>query len=262
MRAPPVLDLILRPGSLRAAFQPIFELRGTDCRLHSFEALVRGPRGTTLEAPAVLFEYVRRRRVEDLVDRACISTVFQAVGGLPGSPDFSVNVHASTLGRDQNFPGFLEDLSATHAVKLSRVTLEILEHAGPREDHALKRTLAAVRDLGGRIALDDVGLGQSNYRMMLECRPDLLKIDRYLIEGCHRDRHRVAVLESISLLAPRLGARVVAEGVEHIVDLETVTTVGIDLIQGFLLSPPLAASELARSGDFGLRKGAEAAPLH
>jgi EAL domain-containing protein (putative c-di-GMP-specific phosphodiesterase class I) len=95
-----------------------------------------------------------------------------------------------------------------------------------------------LRARGIGIALDDVGVGHSNYSMMLDCRPDLIKIDRYLVAGCHADPQRQAVLESIARLAPRLGARAVAEGVEEPDDLGTIRALGIDLVQGFLLSRP------------------------
>jgi EAL domain-containing protein (putative c-di-GMP-specific phosphodiesterase class I) len=261
-----VLDLILRPGGLRAEFQPIFKVRGTDWgsdgQVHSLEALVRGPRGTNLELPSVLFEYVRRQGEESLVDQACIAAVFQAVDGLPGAPDFSVNVHASTLAREGDFPGFLEALARKKEVKLDRLTVEILEHACSWDNRTFQRTLAALREAGARVALDDVGLGQSNYRMMLDCRPDYLKVDRYLVEGCHRDRHRLAVLDSIAHLAPRLGAQVVAEGVEELAELETITSLGIDLVQGFLLSRPLTALELSWPAEAALPAGGEASPLN
>jgi EAL domain-containing protein (putative c-di-GMP-specific phosphodiesterase class I) len=97
-----------------------------------------------------------------------------------------------------------------------------------------------------RIALDDIGLGQSNYRMILETRPHYFKLDRFLVEGCSRDSDRRAVLESIVRLAAAFDSRVVAEGPGSLEDIETVRQIGVDLIQGFLLSRPLEALGASR----------------
>ena len=78
-------------------------------QLYALECLIRGPRETNVERPVVLFDYVRRKRAEAAVDRACIETALAAAGHLPFCPRLSLNVHASTLGRDLGFPAFLLD---------------------------------------------------------------------------------------------------------------------------------------------------------
>jgi EAL domain-containing protein (putative c-di-GMP-specific phosphodiesterase class I) len=178
------------------------------------------------------------------VDHACLLAVFEALRRVQGQPRVSLNVHASTLGRDPEFPGFLADLAASHSVDLSRLTVEVVEHALPWDGAVFQCVLQGLRDIGIRIALDDLGLGQSNYRMILECRPDYFKVDRYIVTGCHRDERRALVLRSVAELARGFGGRVVAEGIEDPADLRTVAALGIDLVQGFLLAPPLDAADL------------------
>ena len=63
-----------------------------------------------------------------------------------------------------------------------------------------------------RIALDDVGLGHSNFQMMVDAKPDYFKLDRYFVHGCHRDKYRRAVVASVAKLAEELDSSVVAEG--------------------------------------------------
>jgi EAL domain-containing protein (putative c-di-GMP-specific phosphodiesterase class I) len=79
--------------------------------------------------------------------------------------------------------------------------------------------------------------------MILHCDPDYLKVDRALVAGCHRDRRRLALLESLCGLAARLPSRVVAEGVEDPADLEALRLLGVELAQGFLLAPPAPAGQ-------------------
>ncbi|HKO00120.1 MAG TPA: EAL domain-containing protein, partial [Thermoanaerobaculia bacterium] len=68
----------------------------------------------------------------------------------------------------------------------------------------------------------------------------LFKIDRYFVDGCSEKPHSRAAIESIALLASRLGARVVAEGIETPEDFATVTALGIDLVQGYYFGRPAA----------------------
>jgi EAL domain-containing protein (putative c-di-GMP-specific phosphodiesterase class I) len=243
-----LLDRLLESGGLSPVFQPIFRIQGPERSVHALECLTRGPKGSNMESASVLFEYARRKREEARVDRACLGAALAAARALPGDPDLGINVHASTLGRDHGFAAFVGALAREHAIAPSRLIVEIVEHAPYWDRQGFCGALDGLRRDGVRIALDDVGLGQSNYKMILDCRPDYLKVDRYLVKGCHADRTRQAVLESVAHLADRLGARVVAEGVEDAADLEAVTALGIDLVQGFLFSPPVAAAALVASG--------------
>src|SRR5687767_8796743 len=242
-------DLILEPQGLTTVFQPIFESRGGvegHRRLYALEALTRGPKQTNIERSDILFEYVRRKRREAEVDLLAIASALRQVRGLPGKPCLSLNVHAVTLESEERLPQWLTELAAEYAVPLDSLIIEIVEHAPPWSGPHFLHSLDRLRDLGVRIALDDVGLGQSNFRMIVDCRPDLLKIDRHFVEGSHADPLRRAVLESISDLAGRLGGRAVAEGIEDERDLETATAAGITLLQGYLLCRPCTTQALKK----------------
>jgi len=116
-----------------------------------------------------------------------------------------------------------------------RLVVEIVEHAPVWDVEAFRNVLGGLRAIGARVALDDVGLGHSNYLMILECRPDYFKIDRHFVHGAHADFYRQAVLRSVAQVAVPFGAQVVAEGVEAPEDLAAVRAAGIALAQGWLL---------------------------
>jgi len=237
-------DRIIEPDGLTTVFQPIFRIAGEGRSTYAYEALTRGPKGTNIERSDVLFEYVRRKHRESEVDLLSIAAALRESRHLPGEPSLSLNVHASTLERDDSLAGSLAMLCAEHEVPLERIIIEIVEHAPPWSGPQLLASLAELRALGVRIALDDVGLGQSNFRMILDCHPNLLKIDRHFVNGCHADPHRRAVLLSIADLAVRLGGQAVAEGIEEERDLKAVTDLGIDLVQGYLLCLPRSSQAL------------------
>lgn len=243
-----LLTTLAEPGHLQPRFQPIFRLNGRVNQVHSIEALVRGPAGTNFEQADILFDYVRRKHAEPLVDRICLSAICTAAASLPSNFRLNVNVHATTLGQNPEFAAFFEKETARHGLALHRFTVEIVEHSPTRNIPAMLHNIAALRESGVRIALDDVGLGQSNYRMMLDCHPDYFKLDAYFIQGLCVDPKRRAVVESVATLAEALGSSVIAEGAESLGDLGALEQLGVELVQANVLCPALPAEELLATG--------------
>jgi len=239
-----ILNKILAPGGLRCYAQPIVRVCGSSRIVASVECLSRGPRGTPFESPTVLFDYARRKLAECDVDRVAVATALASVQSLPETLGIAVNVHASTLGRDATFVDFLVGVARQCEIELSRLTVEVVEHSPVWNAAEFLHSLRLMRELKIRLALDDVGTGQSNYRMILDATPDCFKIDSYLVQTAHADYKRRSMLASILQLARDLGSSVVAEGVESAADLEAVLGLGITLIQGYIFSRPLPVVEL------------------
>ncbi|HEX8151813.1 MAG TPA: EAL domain-containing protein [Thermoanaerobaculia bacterium] len=239
------LNTILRPGGITPLFQPIVRVDENGASLHAVECLSRGPAGTNFAAASVLFDYVRLKREESLVDRACISAAFGETPKLPGSVHLAVNVHASTLGRDVGFVPFLQAVAAKYAIAMERITVEVVEHAPPWDNRSFLDALDALRACGAKLAVDDVGLGQSNFKMLIDVSPDYLKLDRYFVASCASDAKRRAVVSAVTQLAREFGAQVVAEGVEEPHDVGVLRNFGITLMQGYLYAKPMPAADVA-----------------
>jgi EAL domain-containing protein (putative c-di-GMP-specific phosphodiesterase class I) len=236
-----LLDQLVQPGVITVEFQPIVDIHDGETTLYAFEALARGPAGTSLARPDVLFEYARRKGEESRLDLVVIREVFAAAKSLVCEPCISINIHGSTLGNIDGFAGkFIESANA-HGIDPRRLMLEIVEHRAPWTLESFRSTLHQLREAGVRIAVDDLGIGASNFRMIVDCRPDHLKVDRYIVNGCSKDRFRSAVLESIVTLANACDAAPIAEGVEEAEDLALVAELGIDLVQGWYYATSMPA---------------------
>lgn len=242
-----VLSRLLEPGALSVLFQPIFDVGCEEPRVFALECLVRGPRGTPLENAASLFEFVRRRHAEIPMDRACLDAALRAAGPTGPSCPVAVNVHGLTLGRDHEFLPFLADAAERYGVPLNRVIIEIVGQPPSWYTRSLMNNIEGLKAVGVRVAVD-LGAGASGYRAILDCRPEYLKLDRYLVTGAHTDFYRRAVVRSIAALARTLGARVVAEGIEDPLDLAALRALGIDLAQGHVFSEAVPSGRLAQSG--------------
>lgn len=232
----------LAPGALTAVFQPVVDTEPPPPRLRYLEGLVRGPREIGFDSAERLFSQARLERAEALIDRAAIRAILIEARKLPLDVPIGLNVHASTLATDFDFLNFLCDTAQECWIDPERLVVEVVEHGEPRDPDSLREALAALRHCGVRIALDDLGRGQSNYMLVLECRPDYLKLDRFFVHDVDLDPMRRAILGSVVLLARSIGAVVVAEGVETRAQLRTVREAGIQLVQGFLPGSPQPAS--------------------
>lgn len=145
--------------------------------------------------------------------------------------------------RDESFPDELYDRCSMVGVAPSRLIIEIIEHAPAWNQAAFLHALEILRGVGIRIALDDIGQGDSNYRMIIDARPEYLKIDRYFCHGITSDSARRAVVTSVVQLARDLGSQTVAEGVETQEDFILLRDLGVDFIQGYLFYRPLIAEK-------------------
>jgi EAL domain-containing protein (putative c-di-GMP-specific phosphodiesterase class I) len=156
----------------------------------------------------------------------------------------SINVHARTLEIDPEFAPFMADAASSAGLALSGLVLEITGHAPEWDGKGLRRALSDLRRQGVRIALDEVGTGAVSYRMMLNCRPDYFKLDRFITQGSNLDRTRQAIVASVDTLARGFGSKVIAVGIEFEADLDTMCSLGVEMVQGFWLGKPVAADEI------------------
>jgi len=228
-------------GKMAVLLQPILEISSKGRRLHALECLIRGPVGTRLESPAALFEFVRSNETDYYFDRTCVKLALETAGALPGDPRVSLNVYGKTLIKDPDFATFVEGLSWGNAVAPGRVTMEIADYGKFAEDPALGAMVKSLKALGIQIALDDSGLGDPDFRLLLDLKPDYLKIDRFFVAGLATEATHKAILEGLMSLAGSLGFRIVAEGIETEEELKTVTDMGIELVQGYLFGEPKPA---------------------
>ena len=109
--------------------------------------------------------------------------------------------------------------------------IELTEHELFSTEDSLDRELVALRARGARIALDDAGNGYAGLQQIIRVAPDILKLDRSLVDGVHADPHRFALLEALISFASTTQAAVCAEGVETLEDL-AVLPPGRDVCAG------------------------------
>lgn len=161
-----------------------------------------------------------------------------------GHPDFKINVNLSVVQLLQNdivkkIKKVLED---TH-LNPHNLTLEVTESLAVNDMDRMKRILSEIKNLGIRVALDDFGTGYSSLNHIREMPLDVIKIDRCFVEHLGDDDFSDAFVKMVSELANSIGVYVCVEGVETEKQLEIVTGMNINMIQGYLFGKPMKIEE-------------------
>ncbi len=216
---------------LWSALQPIID---TDTgRVVGHEALLRGPQGTAWESPAALFTAAARLGNQVLLEANARQLALRRLSDVPSPQRLFVNIDA-----------LVDDMPAAPghpAILPHRVVLEISERQPIVDNPSLWAQVCAWRESGFAIALDDYGTGFMGLGALLKLRPDLLKLDRVIVQFVDRDPiHRAAVKNMVDL-GRDLEITVIAEGVETLDEFWALRACGVRYMQGYLLGRPQPA---------------------
>ncbi len=157
----------------------------------------------------------------------------------------AVNLSRRTL-HDPTLPETVAWLLTRHAVAPRCLTLEVTESALMADPAQARAVLARLSALGVTLALDDFGTGYSSLGQLKDLPLNDVKIDKSFVQGMGVSAKNTAIVRSVSELSHNLGLRVVAEGAETVEAWDTLTALGCDSAQGYYVSRPLPAADLAR----------------
>lgn len=222
------LALAMQPGHMQPVFQPIYHLR--EQRVVGFEALTRFC-DPPLRSPDQWFGEAAQ------VSRGCelelhaIELALQALADLPRPLYLALNASPNTV-----LDGRLSQLLAEFP--LDRLVLELTEHEEVEQYSEIARLVTPLRLAGLRVAVDDAGAGYASFKHILNLAPDIIKLDISITRNIDADFSRQALAAALQRFAQATGGQLVAEGVERLEELESLTQVGVALAQGYALGRP------------------------
>ncbi|MDT7576990.1 MAG: hypothetical protein QOH17_3323, partial [Pseudonocardiales bacterium] len=209
----------------RVVFQPIVSVATGS--LIAVEALTRFAPPTTA-APQDVFERAHHAGFGPELEALCVRSALARRDALPPGTLVSVNLSPDGLRSLAFAPFWPADLTG--------VIIEMTEQDA-QDPHELAVGLAALRERGAAVAVDDVGSGYAGLLRVADLRPDYVKVDKRIVSGL-RESAAHAVMESLVTLSHRLGAAVIGEGVEDLSDLELLAELDVDYAQGFAIGRP------------------------
>jgi diguanylate cyclase (GGDEF)-like protein len=241
-RAAQAIVEIVAADAISPVYQPIVDIRSG--AVVGFEGLSRPSPGTAFGDAGSLFSVAEASgRTADL-DWACIRSIVAGAAKLEPGQTLSVNLSPRTVEAPEFQPQPLLGLLARAGIAPQRIVLEITERQGVENLELLRVKLGACRAVGFRIAIDDVGAGNSGLRLLSQIHFDIVKIDLSLVHAGAQREASLDVVRSLAELASRWGAYAVAEGVENTAQLRMVRSIGLNHAQGYLLGRPMAEPDL------------------
>lgn len=157
----------------------------------------------------------------------------------------AINLSTRTL-HDPTLPDTVAWLLQRHVVAPERLILEVTESMLMADPTQARAALARLADLGVSLSIGDFGTGYSSLGYLMELPIDEVKIDKSFVLGMAANAKNTAIVRSVSDLGHHLGLRVVAEGVETAEAWQRLRELACDAAQGYYVSRPLPAAELAR----------------
>jgi EAL domain-containing protein (putative c-di-GMP-specific phosphodiesterase class I) len=226
-----ILDTI-SAGTFRTVLQPIWDINAP--RIAAFECLTRFS-AEPYRSPDVWFGEADSVGLGSALELAALKSALAVLPRLAPEAYVSVNLSPAVITGAPIWDAFA-------GADLSRVVLEVTEHARFDDHQALLRTLQPLRRRGLKLAIDDAGAGYSGLQRIVELKPDMIKLDISLTRNVDTSPALRALSSALIFFARETGCEVVAEGIETQGELATLRTLGVSKGQGYLLGRPVELS--------------------
>jgi EAL domain-containing protein (putative c-di-GMP-specific phosphodiesterase class I) len=232
-----MIQNLIDNNKIKIFFQPIVSIK--DKRIFSFEALTRAyDENNEIISPMYLFEQARKENLSNTLDsyvRELAIEKFQDFYNKDKNILLFLNFESSIIDSDET-DNFI-DVVTKNNINPSNIVIEIKEDS-VKDNLSLVKFVKKYRELGFIIAIDDFGTGYSSFDRLSLIKPDIVKVDRSIIYDIDKNFIHSEILKAISNMCHKIGAIVLAEGVESKDEILNCLKKDIDIYQGFYFSKP------------------------
>jgi EAL domain-containing protein (putative c-di-GMP-specific phosphodiesterase class I) len=215
-------------ASLWPAFQPV--VQAGSHAIFGYEALLRTDEGSMVHPDMFLdaaYHLGRLRELGQVMRRAAVASAVEQEGVL------FLNLHPDDLSDPM-----LIDPDTLVSRNAHRIVLEVTERIALDAVPNVRDRVAALRRLGFRVAIDDLGAGFAGLSSVVSLEPEFVKLDMSLTRGIGDSATKQKLVSHMISLCRDMGMTVVAEGIETAHECEVVEALGTDLLQGFYFGRP------------------------
>jgi EAL domain-containing protein (putative c-di-GMP-specific phosphodiesterase class I) len=228
------LQELVNLRNIRILFQPIVDLQKTS-EILGYEALSRGPEGSLFESAEFMFTLASNSGMLNKLENLCQTQLIDSLQKCPEPAMVFVNLEPSFLENEQ----YQQLALFKHpGLKRENVVLEITERIAINDYDLVSRALESIRKMGYRIAVDDVGSGYASLQSIAYLKPDYIKVNEKMVNGISEDFIKQEIVKTLRDLGSRFSASLIAEGIEHKSDLETLQELNVQYGQGYFFQRP------------------------
>ncbi|MFM0211630.1 phosphodiesterase [Paraburkholderia sediminicola] len=236
--ATPRIEELIARRDLSAVFQPVINF--DDGAILGYEGLIRGPAGTSLEAPFALFSQALAEGCTLDLEQAAARTCIDAFARLDFDGKLFLNFSAGAIRQLAEARDDTLALLRHRGVDPQRIVIELTEQSTIPDVAGFLSVISVLRTVGAQFALDDYGTANASMNLWVRLQPDVVKIDRFFIHGISSDSLKFEAVRAMQHFANASGAQLVAEGIEDEADLIVVRDMGIGCGQGYFFGRPHA----------------------
>lgn len=230
------MNRIIHKKDIQLLAQPIIDV--STKQIKAWEILSRGPKGTSLESPLQLFSVARQINLLFELELIVLEKAFDQIVRTGSSHLMFINFTPITLGNPEFIKAVRRMLTKYRQINPYKVIFEITERDSIDGFKHLVENIKALRMMGFRIAVDDTGVGYSSLHTISELLPDIIKIDRSVIQDIDTNTVKESMLKGLLLIAKETGSIVVAEGIEKEGEASVLSRNNVDLAQGYYYARP------------------------
>lgn len=223
---------------LDVAFQPIVDIHTGS--IYGVEALLRGTETLGFDSIFAFFDRLWEEEVLYAFDLELRRKVIQKFSMIEGYEKLKLfyNLDNRVLEMSDFSKGNTSAILSLYNIDKKAIIFELSERNEiTRFDHFMTLMEHYAQE-GYSVAIDDFGIGQSGYKLLYHCTPDIIKIDRFFLSSIDRDPKKKILVRHIVNLATLMGSRVIAEGVESEAELVVCKEIGCHMVQGYFVQHP------------------------
>jgi EAL domain-containing protein (putative c-di-GMP-specific phosphodiesterase class I) len=231
------MNRIIDEQQIKYVFQNIISTKTGE--IYGYEALMR-PQSEILHSPLEFIRIARTGAKLDEIERLTWHLSFKYFreqiekGNIAPNAKIFINSLTNCIMKPDDIEEFVND----NKEYLNRIVIEFLESDHSNHEYTEKKR-GAVAKWNAMTALDDFGSGYNSEYALITYSPNIIKIDRSIINGCNNDTSRQMIIKNLIQIAKTKNILVLAEGVETYEEMKTVVEYGVDLLQGYYFGKPL-----------------------
>ncbi|MFD0677819.1 MULTISPECIES: EAL domain-containing protein [unclassified Paenibacillus] len=227
---------IIQTENISVLTQPIMNLNTGE--IFGWEILTRGPHNTPFHSPIELFDFAYQADLLSKMEFLVIKKAFNEIAVRQIREQVFINITPVTLCHPLFLNELLDVMSQHPEVSPSQIVLEITERHAIRNFDYMGHLLTKYRSHGFRFAVDDAGAGYSSLQTISELVPDIIKIDRSLIQNIDKFEVKQSLLRAMLHFAENINCQVIAEGVERQEEADVLYEMQVQMGQGFYFARP------------------------
>lgn len=216
-------------------FQPIYDI--STWTVIGYEGLLRT---NLFSSPDITFREAKKEKQLFELDSGSIQKAaytYQTAGFSRREGFLFLNVFPSTI-LNTNFPTFLKGIMNDEQVQCQQLVFEINELEQVLDFDTFQKHINLIKEQGFQIALDDFGKGFTDFKTIIEIKPNYIKLDNYFSKELHTSKEKQTLIEMFVKYCSIFNGNIILEGLENAMDLAIAKSLGVNFAQGYILGKP------------------------